>query len=98
MSKAGTIDANLSDASVPVGAKWWGASLTIRGALLSAASAVLPAVAAMVGIDGDAVRQLGEQTGTVVQAVGGLAGMVMTVAGRLRATQPLARRTMHLRV
>lgn len=84
----------------PAGAKWWGNSLTIRGALLSAASAALPAVGALIGLDvnGETVRQLGEQTVTVVQAVGGLAGMVMTIAGRVRASQPLERRIMQVRV
>ena len=46
----------------------------------------LPAVAAIVGIDGEAVRQLGEQTVAVVQAVGGLVGMGMTIVGRMRAS------------
>jgi hypothetical protein len=79
--------------------KWWGNSLTIQGALLSAASAMLPAAGAMLGLDlnGDAVRQIGEQTVTIVQAVGGLAGMVMTVAGRMRATQPLIRRDLRVK-
>jgi hypothetical protein len=79
-------------------AKWWGHSLTIRGALVSAASAALPVVGAIVGIDvnGESIRQLGEQTVTVMQAVGGLAGMVMTIAGRARATLPLERRSVRV--
>lgn len=80
--------------------KWWGHSLTIQGALLSAASAALPALGAIAGLDlsGETLRQLGEQTVVVVQAVGGLAGMVMTVTGRLRATARLERRTMQLQI
>ncbi len=83
-----------------VPAKWWGTSLTIRGALLSAVSAALPALGAVVGIDlsGESVRQLGEQTVVVVQAVGGLAGMLMTISGRLRATARLVRRDMQVRI
>lgn len=78
--------------------KWWGNSLTIQGAMLSAVSAALPVLAAAVGIDGEQMRQLGEQTVAVVQAVGGLAGMAMTVKGRLRATLPLARRMLQVRI
>lgn len=90
----------MSDTTGRSPAKWWGHSLTIRGALLSAASAALPAVGAIVGIDlgGETIRQLGEQTVVVVQAVGGLAGMVMTIAGRVRATQQLERRNMQVRI
>ncbi len=81
-------------------AKWWMNSLTIRGALVSAASAALPVVGAIVGIDvdGETIRQLGEQTVAVVQAVGGLAGMAMTIVGRTRATQPLERRPVRVMI
>lgn len=80
--------------------KWWGHSLTIRGALLSAASAALPAIGAIVGLDlsGETLHQLGQQTVVVVQAVGGLAGMVLTVAGRVRASTQLERRTMQIQI
>ncbi len=90
----------MTPAATSIAAKWWGNSLTIQGALLSAASAMLPAVGALVGLDvnGDTVRQIGEQTVTVVQAVGGIAGMVMTNAGRARAIRPLARRDVLLKV
>ena len=88
----------MTDTNTPTTAKWWGNSLTIRGALLSAASAALPAVAAIIGIDGETIRLLGEQTVVVVQAVGGLAGMALTVAGRVRTTVPLTRRTFTLQV
>lgn len=71
--------------------KWWGNSLTIRGAALSAVSAALPAIAGIAGIDldGETVKSLGEHTVAIVQAVGGIAGMSMTVAGRLRAVAKL---------
>lgn len=80
--------------------KWWLNSLTIRGALLSAASAALPVVGAVVGIDlgGETIKQLGQHTGAIVQAVGGLAGMAMTITGRLRATSRLERRSVEVRV
>ncbi len=79
----------------PVLAKWWGNSLTIRGALLSAASAAFPIFGTVVGIDlsGETIRQIGEQTVVLVQAAGGLAGMAMSIAGRLRATARLERRS-----
>ncbi len=80
----------MSMTSINGGAKWWGNSLTIRGAILSAVSAALPALGMVIGIDGEALRALGEQTVTVVQAAGGLAGMVLTIAGRVRAKQPIS--------
>ena len=84
----------------PVTTKWWGNSLTIRGALLSAASAAFPVLGAVVGIDlsGETIRQLGEQTVVLVQAAGGLAGMAMTIAGRLRASTRLERRSFAVQV
>lgn len=88
----------MTDTTTPIAAKWWGSSLTIRGALLTAASTVLPAVAAIVGIDGEAVRQLGDQTVNVIQAVGGLVGTGMTILGRLRATVPLTTRGVTVRI
>ena len=86
--------------TAPMTAKWWGASLTVRGALLSAASAALPALGAVVGIDlsSETVRQLGEHTVAVVQAVGGLAGTVMVISGRWRATSRLQRRDWNIRI
>lgn len=78
--------------------KWWVRSLTIQGAAVSALSAALPALGTLAGIDVDALRQLGSQTVTVVQAVGGLAGMAMTIAGRLRARAPLITRAVNVRV
>lgn len=90
----------MSEANELPSGKWWMNSLTIRGALVSAASAALPVVGAIVGIDvdGEAIRQLGKQTVAVVQAVGGLAGMAMTIAGRTRATQPLERRPVRVMI
>lgn len=88
----------MTDTNNAIAPKWWGSSLTIRGALLSAASAALPAVAAIVGIDGESIRLLGEQTVVAIQAVGGVVGMALTVAGRVRATVPLTRRSFDVRI
>ncbi|MDX2288545.1 MAG: TIGR02594 family protein [Hyphomicrobiaceae bacterium] len=79
----------------PAEAKWWGHSLTIWGALTTAAAAVLPVVGSMVGIalDAETVRQIGSDTLAVVQALTALSGTIMTIIGRARATQPLERRS-----
>ncbi|MDX2259402.1 MAG: TIGR02594 family protein [Hyphomicrobiaceae bacterium] len=86
-------------AAEPTG-KWWGHSLTIWGALTTAAAALAPMAGTMLGIELDAetVRQLGSETVTAAQAVAALLGTVMTVYGRIRATQPLQRRAIELKV
>ncbi len=84
----------------PLATKWWLSSLTVRGALLSAASAALPAFGAVIGIDlnGETVRQLGQHTTAIVQAVGGIAGMVLAIKGRTRAVTRLERRPVRVLV
>ncbi len=79
-------------------AKWWGESLTIWGALLTATTTVAPAVFAAFGINisADLLQQLGVQAGSAVQAMVGLIGTVMTIYGRIRATTALQRRLVHL--
>jgi uncharacterized protein (TIGR02594 family) len=74
--------------------KWWGQSLTVWGALITALSTVLPALGPLIGLDitAEMVRQLGQQAVAVVQAVGGLVGTLMTLYGRARASAPLERR------
>ncbi len=76
--------------------KWWGQSLTVWGALITAASTVVPAVGPLIGIEitGEAVKQLGGQAVQVAQALGGLAGTFLTIYGRIRATTRLERRSM----
>ena len=75
-------------------AKWWGQSMTVWGALITAASTVLPLLGPALGLEltPDLVRQLGEQTITVAQAIGGLIGILMTIVGRSRASTRLERR------
>lgn len=86
-----------SDATQP---KWWGHSLTIWGTLVTALATVLPAIGPLIGIEltADLVRQLGSEAVTAAQAIVGLAGTVMAIYGRFRATAPLARREVNLRL
>jgi len=74
--------------------KWWGQSVTIWGAIITALSTVLPALGPALGIDitADLVHEVGAQIVEAVQVIGGLVGTLMTIYGRMRASQPLARR------
>lgn len=82
------------------GAKWWGQSMTVWGALITAAATVLPALGPVIGVDlsAETIRQLGGQLGEVTRALAGLVGTVMTLYGRARAAQPLVRRDFQLRL
>lgn len=84
----------------PSAPKWWGESLTIWGALLTALTTVAPAVLTAFGIDlsPGLAQQLGGDVVAVVQAVGGLVGTLMTIAGRARATAPIGRRAISMRL
>ena len=75
----------------PQDSKWWGHSMTIWGVVVTTLTTVLPLVARSFGYDisPQVVQDLGVQLTTLVQALGGIAGIVMTIAGRARATQPL---------
>jgi lysozyme family protein len=81
-------------------AKWWGQSITIWGTIITALSTVLPALGPAFGIDitGDLVREAGAGIVETVQAVGGLVGTLMTIYGRVRATKPLAQRSMQVKL
>lgn len=81
-------------------AKWWGESMTIWGTIITGLATVLPAFGPLIGIDitGDLVREAGDQIVTLVQAIAGLAGTAMTIYGRVRATQPLTRRALSLKI
>lgn len=71
--------------------KWWGRSVTIWGAIITAAATVLPAVGPLVGLEISAefIRQFGQEAVHAAQAVAGLIGTLMTIYGRARADQPL---------
>ncbi len=81
-------------ATAPDGAKWWGSSMTIWGALITAASTVVPVLGPAIGINvtPELVVHAGEQVVSIVQAIGGLVGTAMTIYGRARAQESLARR------
>ena len=66
--------------------KWWGQSVTIWGALITALSTVLRALGPALGIDitTDLVRELGGEVVQTIQAVGGLIGTILTIYGRAR--------------
>lgn len=94
--------------SIPVAAtapsdalpKWWGASMTMWGAIITGIATVLPTVAPLAGVDisRDLAQQLGDEAVRVVQGAAGVAGLVLTIYGRLRAAQPLERRIVALRL
>jgi hypothetical protein len=62
------------------------------GALLTALATVVSVIGPAIGLDLtlDLVREAGEQLVSVVQAIGGLVGTLMTIYGRVRAKQTLA--------
>ncbi len=74
--------------------KWWGQSMTIWGAIITALATVAPAVGPVVGVDitGEVIQQAGGQAAQAFQAVAGLVGTVLTIWGRIRAVQPLQQR------
>jgi hypothetical protein len=71
--------------------KWWGHSLTIWGTIVTVLSTVLPALAPVTGVDvtGDMIKSVGRDTVEAVQAIGALLGTLMTIYGRVRASQPI---------
>ena len=80
--------------------KWWGQSLTIWGTIVTALATVLPIAGPFIGIDISAamVHQLGDSVVQASQAIGGVAGIVMTIYGRSRAIQPLVRRDFQVKL
>lgn len=89
-----------SPAIQPEPAKWWGQSVTIWGALITAFSTVAPAIFAVLGFDvsPDLADRLGHDILAVIQAVGGLVGTALTIIGRVRATSPIGRRALSVRL
>jgi hypothetical protein len=82
----------------PDPAKWWGASMTIWGAVITTLTTVLPVVGPLVGfnIAPELIHQLGDQVVLLAQAAGGVAGTILTIYGRVRATTALERRQITL--
>lgn len=74
--------------------------MTIWGAVVTALATVVPVVGPVVGVDitGEVIRQAGGQAVQVFQALGGLVGTALTIWGRIRATSPLERRDMNIRI
>lgn len=75
-------------------AKWWGESLTIWGAIVTAAATVMPTLGPVIGwdISADMIEVAGKQAVQVVQAFGGLIGTALTIYGRARATTRIVQR------
>lgn len=71
--------------------KWWGRSMTIWGAIITATATVLPVIGPLLGfeVSAEVIRQFGDEAVRAAQAVVGLIGTLMTVYGRARADQPL---------
>lgn len=84
----------------PSPTKWWGQSLTVWGAMVTALATVLPLIGPLIGFDisADTVHQVSDQMVTIGQLVTGLIGTLMTIYGRSRATGPLVRRDVSLRL
>ncbi|MEM1307595.1 MAG: glycosyl hydrolase 108 family protein, partial [Pseudomonadota bacterium] len=72
-------------------AKWWGQSMTLWGAFITTLATVLPVVGPLFGLNITAglVEQVGQHVLTILQAIGGISGLVLTVFGRMRATTQL---------
>ena len=79
-------------------AKWWASSMTVWGAVVTALSAVLPVVGPIVGLNmpPELIQLLGDQVVLLAQAAGGVAGTILTIYGRVRATTALERRQVTL--
>lgn len=80
--------------------KWWGHSKTVWGALITTLATVLPVIGPLFGLSlpADVITQIGNQTLTVIQAVAGLFGTLLTLYGRSTASVPLMRRDVNLRM
>ena len=80
--------------------KWWGESMTIWGAGITAVATVLPALAPVFGVDisAEVAQKLGTDLTRFMQAAGGLVGTGMTIYGRARATTRLERRRVSVTV
>jgi uncharacterized protein (TIGR02594 family) len=96
-------DLPMTDTSIPsttAQPKWWGQSLTVWGTIVTTLATVLPIAGPLIGLEisADTVHQLGDGVVRVAQALGGVIGIAMTIYGRSRATQPLSRRDVMMRI
>jgi uncharacterized protein (TIGR02594 family) len=93
-------DRKMNTTQAPQPSKWWGDSMTIWGAFITAAAVVLPTLGPLIGLEINAamVRELGEHFVTLAQAVVALFGTAVTIYGRARADQPLSRRSLTLKL
>lgn len=80
--------------------KWWGHSVTIWGVVITTLTTVAPALGPLIGVEipAEVVQQVGDHAIQIVQGIGGLIGIVMTVYGRARASAGLARREMRVKL
>lgn len=80
--------------------KWWAHSMTIWGTVMTGLAAIVPPLAAFYGVDigPDLIHQMGKEAAGALQATIALFGTVLTIWGRIRAAEPLARRTVNLRL
>jgi hypothetical protein len=74
--------------------------MTIWGAAVTAISTVAPVVLSAFGFDVSSalIEQLGRDIAVTAQAIGGLVGTIMTIVGRARASAPLARFPLAVRI
>ncbi|MEZ5907556.1 MAG: TIGR02594 family protein [Hyphomicrobiaceae bacterium] len=99
-------DSTMIDGQAPIpgtgtpDGKWWGESMTIWGTLITALSAVLPVLGPLLGLNltSAVVEQLGGQIVNAVQAVAAVFGTLLTIYGRTRATLPLTRKRVSVRL
>ena len=68
--------------------------------MITALATVLPVLGPLIGLElsADMIRQLGQQTVQVAQAAAGLAGTLMTIYGRSRASTRLERRELRFQL
>ena len=80
--------------------KWWPQSKTVWGTLITAMATVLPIVGPLLGISipSEVIKQLGDQAIVVIQAAGGLIGTLLALYGRAKATAPLVRQDVRVRM
>jgi uncharacterized protein (TIGR02594 family) len=100
MTDESASDATIDTATSATTPKWWGHSLTIWGVIVTTLSTVLPAIGPLFGFDitAEMIRQIGGQLAHLIEALGGVVGILLTIAGRMRAVQPLMRRPFQMRI